>query len=93
MALSLLSGDRNREAVLTLSLNILTAIQLVSYDNEESNAGPKCVDSDGYFTQDTGDFTASGSNNLLIRALIADLKKPNKMSKCQLDKKVIVQFL
>lgn len=31
-------------------LYALTAIQLVSNDDEESNAGAESVDSDGYFT-------------------------------------------
>lgn len=51
----------------------LTAIQLVSDDNEESNTSPKGVDSDGYFTEDSCDFPTCGSNDLLIGVFIGDL--------------------
>lgn len=54
---------------------ILTAIQLVSDDDKESNASPKGVDSNRYFTEDPCDFPTSSSNNLLIGVFIRDLKK------------------
>lgn len=59
---------------------MLTAIQLVSDDNEESNAGPKGVDGDGYFTEDSCDLPARGSNHLLIGAFIRDLKGADRSS-------------
>lgn len=59
---------------------MLTAIQLVSNDNEESNAGPKGVDGDGYFTEDSCDFPARGSNDLLIGVFIRDLNGADKSS-------------
>lgn len=60
--------------------HMLTAIKLVSNDNEESNAGPKGVDGDGYFTEDSCDFPARGSNDLLIGVFIRDLNGADKSS-------------
>lgn len=54
---------------------MLTAFQLVSDDDEESDTGPKGVDGDRYFTEDACDFPTSGSDNFLIGAFIADLKR------------------
>lgn len=54
---------------------MLTAIQLVSDDNEESDAGPKGVDGDRYFTEDACNLPARGSNDLLIGAFIGDLNR------------------
>lgn len=59
---------------------MLTAIQLVSNDNEEGNAGPKGVDGDGYFTEDSCDLPARGSNDLLIGVFIRDLNGADKSS-------------
>lgn len=64
-----------------ITVNILTAIQLVSNDDKEGNTGPKGVDSDGYFTYDSCDFPTRGSNNLLIGAFVTDLKKPHRSLK------------
>lgn len=55
--------------------HLLTAIQLISDDNEESNTSPKGVDSDRYFTEDSCDFPTCGSNNLLIGVFIGDLNR------------------
>lgn len=62
-------------------MNILTTIQLVSDDNKEGNTSPKGVDGDGHFTCDSRDFPTSGSDDLLIGAFIADLKKPDRSLK------------
>lgn len=69
-----LHGGFHRGAVM------LTAIQLVSNDNEEGNAGPKGVDGDGYFTEDSCDLPARGSNDLLIGVFIRDLNGADKTS-------------
>lgn len=57
---------------------MLTAFQLVSNDDEESDTGPKGVDSDRYLTEDPCDFPTSGSDNFLISAFIADLKREDR---------------
>lgn len=59
---------------------MLTAIQLVSDDNEESNAGPEGVDGDGDFTEDSCDFPTRGSNDLLIGVFIGDLNRADVSS-------------
>lgn len=59
---------------------MLTAIQLVSDDDEESNAGPKGIDSDGYFTEDSCHFPTRGSNHLLIGVFIGDLDRADVSS-------------
>lgn len=61
-----------------ITVDMLTAIQLVSNDNKESNTGPKGVDGNRYFTEESCDFPTSGSNNLLIGAFVTDLKKPDR---------------
>lgn len=61
---------------------MLTAIQLVSNDDKESNASPKGVDSNRYFTEDPCDFPTSSSNDLLIGVLIRDLKKADRLEFC-----------
>lgn len=60
--------------------HMLTAIQLVSDDNEESNTSPKGVDSDRYITEDSCDFPTCGSNHLLIGVFIGDLKRADVSS-------------
>lgn len=60
--------------------HVLTAIQLVSDDNEEGNTSPKGVDSDGYFTEDSCDLPTCGSNNLLIGVFIGDLERADGSS-------------
>lgn len=59
---------------------MLTAIQLVSNDNEESDTGPKGVDGDRYFTEDPCDLSARGPDNLLIGAFIRDLVRSDASS-------------
>jgi len=53
----------------------LTAIQLVSNDDEESDTSPKGVDGNGDFTCDSCYFPTGGSDDLLIGAFITDLKR------------------
>ena len=52
----------------------LTSVQLVSDDDEESNAGAEGVNSDGDLTDDPHDLPTRGSHNLLIGALVTDLE-------------------
>ncbi len=71
-------SQSGRWVIHCITTNILTAIQLVSNDDKEGNTSAKGVDSDGYFTYDSCDFSTRGSNNLLIRAFVTDLKKPHR---------------
>lgn len=59
---------------------MLTAIQLVSDDNEESDTGPKGVDGDRYLTEDPCDLPACGPDDLLIGAFIRDLVRADVLS-------------
>lgn len=59
-------------------MNRLTAIQLVSNDDEEGDTSPEGVDGNGDFTRDSCYFPTSGSDDLLIGAFITDLKKADR---------------
>lgn len=59
-------------------MNTLTVFQLVTDDDEESDASTKGVHGDGDFTQDARDLPTGGADDLLIRAFITDLVEKQK---------------